>query len=1023
VSRRNSFIVLGLLAAALVGVALMAIPASPLHKKPTLGLDLQGGLEVTLQAVPPVNRKLTSEDLDRSVDIMRNRVDKLGVSEPSIYKQGSDQIVIQLPGVKDPEAAAEIIGTTAQLELFDLETSLVGPSISIRGEPVENPSLYALLAQVQAQVQDGTSEAYYIVNPKTKRVVSGPYGSEVEATRKSGGKLPAGRRLFAVPKGMVVVSCGEGAVVCPGAGGAGVAPDRTYYYLFKYDPPNVPQMTGEDLKLSGTRADFDTSPGGGNQPIVTIELTGSGADKFEKITRDEWIRGKLRQQPQHFAIVLDREIKTFPQIDFTDNSLSSGIGGGRAQIQGLDSIREAKDIALVLQTGALPVKFETLDRTDISATLGKDSLSEAWKAAIAGIILVAIFLLIFYRFLGLVAVAGLAIYAAFLYATILLFNVTLTLPGFAGLVLTFGVAADANIVIFERIKEEVRAGKSVRAAIAQGYRKGFATIVDANVVTAITALVLFVVATASVRGFALMLLIGTALSMLTAVAATRAILAVLGGFGWFDNPRFMGATGEGIPRWLRIDFMGKRRIWFAISGAVVALSILAIAINGLNLGIDFRGGTQLTFRTANPTSLEQVRSEAAGIGQAGAVIQGRGSSTDGKYTSFQIRTEALTTAEQNELQLSLTNTVEATAFGAKNISESFGRQISLETRALRDRREPSPDRRLHLDPLPVEVLGRRSRRARVRRGHHCRDLRAHRTRGLDGDRGGDPHRARLLDLRHDHRLRPHARERPAHAACLVPRHREHLDVGGAPAVAGDDVHHVAPGRLALLLRRRHAQGLRVRAPRRHRLRRVLVHLPCGSSRRRPQGARARVCAATRRPRGARRRRVGRWNARRGGRGGCCNVRRGGRRRRRGGRRRTGRTTTGAGSSTARAVVIKRAPTPAAHIEATWQSPLARRGPLESARPGGGSVRSPSSRSTRRSCDGIGNRLGVGATRFAQLASPMSWTAGDARLCVWRDRWHIAARAASELGTTSPGTSEPRAPGSGASSSGKLLERE
>ena len=125
----------------------------------------------------------------------------------------------------------------------------------------------------------------------------------------------------------------------------------------------------------------------------------------------------------------------------------------------------------MLQTGALPVKFETLDRTDISATLGKDSLEEAWQAAIAGIVLVALFLLLFYRFLGLVAVAGLAVYAAFLYATILVFNVTLTLPGFAGLVLTFGVAADANIVIFERIKEEVRAGRCVRAAISRATRR------------------------------------------------------------------------------------------------------------------------------------------------------------------------------------------------------------------------------------------------------------------------------------------------------------------------------------------------------------------------------------------------------------------------------------------------------------------------------------------------------------------------------------------------------------------------
>ena len=141
--------------------------------------------------------------------------------------------MIQLPGVKDPEAAAEIIGTTAQLELYDLETSLVGPSISIQGQPVETASLYTLLAQVQSQVK-GDAEAYYIVNPKTKRVVSGPYATKEDALKKVGGELPAGRELFAVPKGMVVVKCGEGAVICPGANGAGVDPaGGPWYYLFK----------------------------------------------------------------------------------------------------------------------------------------------------------------------------------------------------------------------------------------------------------------------------------------------------------------------------------------------------------------------------------------------------------------------------------------------------------------------------------------------------------------------------------------------------------------------------------------------------------------------------------------------------------------------------------------------------------------------------------------------------------------------------------------------------------------------
>jgi SecD/SecF fusion protein len=676
VNRRNSFLTVGVLLAALVGVVLLAVPGSPVRQAPTLGLDLQGGLEVTLQAVPPADRELTEEDLDRSVEIMRSRVDKLGVTEPEIRTQGDDQIVIQLPGVSDPEAAAEIIGTTAQLELYDLETSLTGPSISIQGYPIEYDSLYGLLARVQAQARDGDSDAHYLVNTQTKRVLAGPFNTEQEALRRFDGKLPPNRAVFKVPENQVVVTCGEGAVVCPGGQqGSGVVPtpDRTYYYLFKYEPPEVPQMTGEDLKLDGTRADFDTSPGGGNQPIVTMEFTGEGGDTFEELTRALWTRGKLRNVPQHFAIVLDREIKTFPQIDFTDSSLSGGIGGGRAQIQGLESFGEARDIALVLQTGALPIEFETLDRTDISATLGKDSLSEAYKAALGGLLLVIVFLLLFYRFLGLVAVIGLGIYAAFIYATILIFDVTLTLPGFAGLVLTFGVAADANIVIFERIKEEVRAGRSMRAAIAQGYKKGFATIVDANVVTAITAMVLFAVATASVRGFALMLLIGTALSMLTAVLATRAILALLSGFGWLDNPRLMGATGEGLPRWLRLDYMGRRNVWFAISGVVLAISIGAILFKGLNLGIDFEGGTQITFRTPQPTSLEAVREESP---RSNAVIQGRGQAENGEYTSFSIRTESLTPAEQNRLTDDLRQAVGATSFGAKNVSESFGRQIA-----------------------------------------------------------------------------------------------------------------------------------------------------------------------------------------------------------------------------------------------------------------------------------------------------------------------------------------------------------
>jgi len=334
-------------------------------------------------------------------------------------------------------------------------------------------------------------------------------------------------------------------------------------------------------------------------------------------------------------------------------------------------------LALVLQTGALPVEFKTAERTDVSATLGKDSLTQAKKAAIVGLLVVALFLLLLYRFLGLVAVIGLGIYAAFLYAAILLFHVTMTLPGFAGLILTIGVAADANVVVFERIKEEVRAGKSVRAAISAGYSKGFRTILDANVVTAITAMVLFAVATAQVKGFALMLLIGTVISLITAVGATRAMLGLLAGFNWFNKPRFMGAQGQQTAKWLQIDFMRKRYLWFAISGAIVLLGAGALGLRGLNLGIDFKGGSQLTFKTPAGHTTGDVRQVLKAQGYGDAVIQGRGSAVNSdQYKTFQIRTKALSSAQLTKVTRALEDRLQTSAPGATTVSSSFGRQIA-----------------------------------------------------------------------------------------------------------------------------------------------------------------------------------------------------------------------------------------------------------------------------------------------------------------------------------------------------------
>jgi SecD/SecF fusion protein len=710
---------MGAILAALVGAVLLAAPGSPIYRKPVLGLDLRGGLEVVLKAVPPKGHTLTSEDLDRSVSIMQDRINRLGVSEPEIRKQGSNQIVIQLAGVHDPAAAAKLIGKTAQLQLYDFESDITGPSVDANGNPVAQPTLYGLLSQVQKDAAKGSPEAFYLFrntttttttkkkttvtkNGKkttvlkpvkttkvTHKLIQGPASSKAALLKPYGGSRPASTQIMLVPAHRAVVSC-LATSGCLGAGAAGTSSSGTYYYLLKYFPDRradpVPEMTGGDLVLSGTRADF----GQNNQPIVTLQFTGHGSRVFERITRDEWERGKrnfaLAGSPsgqelnyvQHFAIVLDGELKSTPYIDFTNSALQSGIAGNAEIDLNGGSFQEAKDLALVLQTGALPVSFQQIERTDVSATLGKESLTQAWHAALVGLLVVALFLLVLYRFLGLVAVFGLAIYAALYYAAILLFNVTLTLPGFAGLILTIGVAADANVVVFERIKEEVRAGKSVRAAIAAGYGKGFHTILDANVVTAITALVLFLIAVASVKGFALMLLIGTVISLITAVAATRAMLGLLGGFRWFDNPRFMGAHGQQTARWLQIDFMRRRYVWFAMSGAVIVAGAASLGVRGLNLGIDFKGGTQVSFKTHAGYTQGRIASVISNEGYPDAIVQGRGASTAGAYKEWQIRTKSLNGTKQSTLTEDLQRQLGAYATGVKNVSASFGHQIATD---------------------------------------------------------------------------------------------------------------------------------------------------------------------------------------------------------------------------------------------------------------------------------------------------------------------------------------------------------
>ena len=483
--KKHRNLIILLFMAVLVAASLWAI--IPPSVKTRLGLDLQGGLEIVYQAKTADGKAPSTSELDQTIGILDRRVNGLGVTESAIQKQGTDQISVSLPGVKDAQQALDLIGKTAQLEFYkdDPRSRPVGP-VATRDEA---------LKELQRQ---GASQA------------------EIDQLAAEGN----------TDKYALVVSPADPATSQP-----------EQWYVFA----RPPALTGE--AISGARAGFS---GQNNKPNVLIDFTAEGSKTFQEITRELYRTGLLKNTPQTFAIVLDNVMESDPMIDYTDPGLRDGISGGAEISGGNMTIQESKDLAFVLKTGALPVKLVPTYQQQVSATLGKDSLRQGLIAGLIGLGLVLIYMLAYYRFLGLVADLALIVYGILLWGLFSAIPVTLTLPGIAGMILTIGVAADANVVIFERIKEEVRHGKTVRSAVNSGYARGFKTILDANILTMLTAAVIFVFATASPKGFALTLILGVLVSMLTAVLFTRAMLGVLAGFAFFSKPAFMGVRTSQI---------------------------------------------------------------------------------------------------------------------------------------------------------------------------------------------------------------------------------------------------------------------------------------------------------------------------------------------------------------------------------------------------------------------------------------------------------------------------------------------
>jgi SecD/SecF fusion protein len=673
-------LVAGLLAASAVAIA---------TQKTFLGLDLKGGVELTYQGEPSAQtHKVTQAALQRAVDVMDNRINSLGVSQAAINTQGSNQINVQLPDVTDTARAEAEVGNTAQLRFYDWEANALippggqnvaaqlplsnasataisqGSGVAAPGSSSELAGGVGLFEAVQLAAKQPFISSKHVGRYGNQYFVFGAPGSKACATAAAdAGKKPIPgvhclldappveeppgasqatitRDLKAALPGGVSLSEGklyivkQGTVVLQGSpasfSGKNWPPygsPLARYYVLR----DRVALTGSDI------TNPEQGTGSDGAPDVQFGFNGSGGAAFQRVTQTIANRGSLdsiggQVLQQHFAIALDNQLVTVPYIDF--KLYPDGIGGsGGADISGNFTISSAQNLATQLRLGALPIKLRLISTQLVSATLGKQSLHQGLIAGIVGLAVVIVFLLSFYRVLGMIAVGGLAAYGVYFYALIKLIPITMSLAGIAGLILTIGVAADANIVIFERVKEEIRAGRSIRQGIVTGYRKGLTAIIDANVVTIMTAFILFVLATQDVKGFAFTLGVGTFVSLFTAVLATQAILTTLSDTRIITHPTALGA-GAKRRQW-RFDFMGASRYFFSMSGVILLIGALAIGGKGLNLGIDFTSGTQISVGLNSPASVAQVRSVMASVGAGNATVQKVTGKELGKY-GFQI---------------------------------------------------------------------------------------------------------------------------------------------------------------------------------------------------------------------------------------------------------------------------------------------------------------------------------------------------------------------------------------------------
>ncbi|WP_261718985.1 protein translocase subunit SecD [Streptomyces sp. FZ201] len=533
-----------------------------------LGLDLRGGTQIVLETKDAPGIRADAASTQRALEVLRQRVDALGVSEPSLYRSGDKRIFVELPGVQDPREAAEVIGRTAQLTVH----------------PVTG-------------VTDKKGEA--------------------EAAEDGSRTLPD--------------------------------PDQKGAYLTL----GPTALTGEGVKDAEARLDQQALAGW----TVNLSFRGQAGKDWARITGEAACAAQGAPE-RRVAIVLDGKVLSAPAVN-PSVACDVGITGGSTQITGGFDKDEANDLAALIKGGALPVPVDVVEQRTVGPTLGADAIEASTQAAIIGLALTGLFIIVVYRLLGALATIALALYGLISYAALVALGATLTLPGLAGFVLAIGMAVDANVLVFERAREEYVGARLLKSASARldkplrtGFRETFSAILDSNVTTLLAAGLLFFFATGPVKGFGVTLCIGVLVSMLSALVITRVLadFAVRRRFVR-GRPGLTGITSTGRVRaWLtrrHPRLVRHRRRWLGLSGLLITVAVAGIGLRGLEFGVEFTGGRLVEYSTSRPVDVDAAREAVADAGFPRAVVQESGAG------DISVRTGELSNDEQYAIKSAL----------------------------------------------------------------------------------------------------------------------------------------------------------------------------------------------------------------------------------------------------------------------------------------------------------------------------------------------------------------------------------